>query len=428
MFNVAKWTGGALSEGGGYAAPMARRQMRAKVSGLRPNSCFVVDDDQAVRRVIVNAVEGTGAVCAEVASAGELFKMLAAFVPSLIFLDISLEDSDAIEVIRGLATRKYGGAIQLISGRGERIVSSIHAVGVRHGLNMLPPLMKPCSIKIVREIATAQLKKVDKENIGAAGVVIDLDVALQKNWVEVWYQPKIDLQRKHLAGLEALARVKHPDYGIVLPSEFLVHATRSCLRRLTEHMILSAMQQWRPMKQIGFAPKVAINISVDCLVNVPIAKLIRDHRPTDVNWPGVIFELTEDQVIREIDAIQDVAAQLMIYDVAFSVDDFGAGYSSFQRLKQFAFTEFKLAGSFVQGCSTNEQNAAICRSIIDLAHSFGATVVAKCVETPEDLLELYKMNCDMGQGYLLSRPMPMNELVPFLTSKAYPQRKLAFGD
>ena len=419
MLKVGRWFGAETDDRRHTKQNNRRTQGRMRLTSLRPNSCFVLDNDPAARRLIVNAVESRGAVCTELAAVDELFDALGRFVPSLIFLDISLRDSDAIEAIRGLASRKYSGVIQLISGRSEELVSRVYATGIRRKLKMLPPLTKPCSIREVRQIALDQLKKVDElEDVDVEGVVIDLDLALQRNWVEVWYQPKIDLRYKRLAGMEALARVRHPEYGIVLPAEFSKHASRSCLRRLTEHILVSSIKQWRDIKNIGFTPKMTINVSVDCLLNVPIAKLIREHQPKDGSWAGLILELTEDQAIREIDIIQEVAAQLMIYDVSFAIDDFGAGHFPFERLKQFAFSEVNLDGSFVQGCSENEQNAAICRSMIELAHGFGSIAVAKGVEDPEDLISLYKMGCDMAQGHLLSRPMPMKELLPFLKLKA----------
>ena len=419
MLNVGRWFNADVNA---RRRTNQRRRLspgRMRLTSLRPNSCFVIDNDAAARRTVVNALEGRGAACTELASADELFTELNKFAPSMIFLDISLRDSDAVEALRGLASRKYGGAIQLISGRRTDLISRIYAIGIRRGLKMLPPLAKPCSVRELRQIAADQLNKLDEQDQGDfEDLVVDLDLALQMSWVEVWYQPKIDLRKKCLAGLEALARIRHPDFGIVLPAEFLKHASRPSLRRLTEHVIVSSIGQWREIKRVGFAPKIAINVSADCLVNVDIAKLVREHQPKDGSWCGMIFELKEDQAIRELEIIQEAAAQLMIYDISFSIDDFGSGHFPFERLKQFVFSEVSLDASFVRGCSENEQNAAICRSIIELAHGFRAIAVGKGVEDPEDLIALYRMDCDLAQGHLLSRPMPMDELLPFLRMKA----------
>jgi EAL domain-containing protein (putative c-di-GMP-specific phosphodiesterase class I) len=184
------------------------------------------------------------------------------------------------------------------------------------------------------------------------------------------------------------------------------------------------MRDWSELQQFGVATKMAINVSADCLSGVPIAKLIREHRPHHANWPGLVFELDEQQAAEAIEGLHDVASQLMIYDVSFAVDNFGTGRGSFSRLKRFSFSELKIDANYVQGCSTNQQNAAICRSIVELARTFGAVSVAKSVEVTEDLIELYKMNCDMAQGHLLARPMPLNELIPFLRVKAQRQRYL----
>ncbi|HEV2630809.1 MAG TPA: EAL domain-containing response regulator [Pseudolabrys sp.] len=424
MFKARKWLASALADESVRPKAKWRGATRASGSPLRANSCFIVDDDPGVRRLIANAIASTGAVCIELDSLVAVSDRLLSFVPSLIFLDISLRDSDAIDVIRELSAKKYRGAVQLISGRSEVVVENVHSVGLKHGLNMLSPLAKPCSISAIRGVVTEQLKRIQEEGV-TEGAVVDLDAALQNGWVEVWYQPKIDLKLRRIAGVEALSRVCHPQLGTVLPSEFLLHASRSCLRRLTEHVILTCLREWSDLRGVGYAIKIAINVSGDCLSSVPIPKLIREHRPHHANWPGLVFELDEEQAAEAIDGLHDIASQLMIYDVSFAVDNFGTGRASFPRLKKFAFSELKLDASYVQGCSTNEQNSAICRSIVELAHSFGAAAVAKSVEAKEDLVELYKMNCDMAQGHLLARPMPMNDLIPFLRLKAQRQRLLS---
>ena len=424
MFKAGRWLASALGDDGVRPKPQWRGTTRANGTPLRANSCFIVDTDPAVRKIIANAVASTGAMSIELDSLEAVADRLVSFSPSLIFLDISLRDSDAIDVIMKLSEKKYRGAVQLITGHSELVVGNVHSAGVRHGLNMLVPLSKPYSVSAIRAVVTQQLRRLEEEG-GAEGAVVDLDVALQNGWVEVWYQPKIDLKLRRIVGLEALSRVCHPQFGTVLPSEFVLHASRSCLRRLTEHVMLTCMKDWSELQQFGLATKMAINVSADCLSGVPIARLIREHRPHHANWPGLVFELDEQQAAEAIEGLHDVASQLMIYDVAFAIDNFGTGRGSFSRLKRFAFSELKIDANYVQGCSANHQNATICRSIVELAHSFGAVSVAKSVEATEDLVELYKMNCDMAQGHLLARPMALNGLIPFLRVKAQRHRYLA---
>jgi EAL domain len=108
--------------------------------------------------------------------------------------------------------------------------------------------------------------------------------------------------------------------------------------------------------------------------------------------------------------------QLKIYDILLSIDDFGAGYSSLARLKQLPFAEVKLDTNFVQGCASNPQNAALCKAVFDLAHSFDAVAVAEGIEKPEDLRALYQMGCDLGQGYLLAAPIVFGKFAPDIGS------------
>ena len=105
--------------------------------------------------------------------------------------------------------------------------------------------------------------------------------------------------------------------------------------------------------------------------------------------------------MQEFDAVAEAAVQLRIYDVTLAIDDFGSGYSSFARLKQFPFSELKLDRSYVQNCASDPVNASICQSIVDLARASGAICVAEGIETEADCAALIRMGCNLGQGYLL---------------------------
>lgn len=413
-----------------WERPFTQAPVRRSGTGhhhLRPISCIVVDGDPEARATISRTAKSLGAVTAEFDSVDDLLNCLDDCSPELIFLDVLLRGSDAIEAIRGLSARNFTGAVQLVSGHGEQLLMEIITIGKRHKLQMLPPIGKPCCSQTLRELARAHLRpaaggKGDPSEIRES---VDLDLALRKNWVEVWYQPKIDLRQKSLVGLEALARIRHPQLGITPASNFLRNAKAQSIHRLTEHVITTSLRDWSRMRDAGFIVKLAVNVSADCLTKVPIAKLVREHRPNDSNWPGLMLEITEEQVIRDLDAIQEIATQMKLYGVSFSIDDFGSGYSSFQRLKQFVFSELKLDGSFVQGCAKDMKNASICKAIIDLAHSFGAQAVAECVEDRDDLIALHGMNCDIVQGHLLCHPLPLSELTTTLKQKAVRQRSLA---
>jgi EAL domain-containing protein (putative c-di-GMP-specific phosphodiesterase class I) len=235
--------------------------------------------------------------------------------------------------------------------------------------------------------------------------------------MRVWYQPKIDLQQKILAGCEALARIEHPQHGVLLPGTFLPGADTASLSRLTEHVLLTVLRDCVKFRNVGTSMRPAVNVPVDVLLKFPLAALVRENRPKDGAWKGLIVEVTEDQIVRDVALAQEIATQLKIYDIALAIDDFGAGYSSLSRLKHFPFSELKLDMSFVHGCAINSQNAGLCKAAVDLAHSFGAVAVAEGIEQAADLRALFQMGCDLGQGYLLAPPMSMERLLPILAQR-----------
>lgn len=246
---------------------------------------------------------------------------------------------------------------------------------------------------------------------------ISINEALRKNWLEIWYQPKIDLKRKCLAGAEALARIRHPQYGLVLPGDFLPADEDHGIVELTEHALLATLHNWSIFDQAGFNLQLAINLPVTTLVDLPIARLVQEHRPKAEHWPGLILEVTEDQVVRDLALSQKIADQLKISGITISIDDFGAGYSSFSSLRELAFAELKVHQSFVKNCAADATNAAICQTAIDLAHRFGSKAVAEGIESAADLHALQLMNCDFGQGVLIAPPMPMDRFLDLLRQR-----------
>src|SRR5947208_14497303 len=129
---------------------------------------------------------------------------------------------------------------------------------------------------------------------------IEIEEALRNGWFEMWYQPKIDLKRKCVAGAEALARIRHPKFGVLLPASFLPGVPDDSISRLTEHALIAALRCWTTFDEAGFNLHLAINLPVGNLLKLPIADLVDAHRPKSERWPGIILEVTEDQIVRDL--------------------------------------------------------------------------------------------------------------------------------
>src|SRR3990172_2547892 len=122
---------------------------------------------------------------------------------------------------------------------------------------------------------------------------VAVDEALRNNWLEIWYQPKIDLKRKCLAGAEALARIRHPEGGGLLPGSFLPGVTEGSIARLTEHALVATLRNWSKFDEAGFNLQLAINVPVSALYQLQVPELVEQHRPASDRWPGIIVEVTE---------------------------------------------------------------------------------------------------------------------------------------
>ena len=208
---------------------------------------------------------------------------------------------------------------------------------------------------------------------------VSIAEALRNHWVEVWYQPKIDLKRKCLAGAEALAAPAPPAAWRAGAGQLSRRrSTKPASSSLRSTALVATLCDWTMFDEAGFNLHLAIN--------VPVGVLLRDAdcrrwSPNIVrnpqHGPGSSSKSTEDQIARDIALAKDIAAQLRGSGISIAIDDFGAGYSSFSSLRDLPFAELKIDRSFVRNCATDATNAAICQTAIDLAHRFGSAAVGR---------------------------------------------------
>jgi EAL domain-containing protein (putative c-di-GMP-specific phosphodiesterase class I)/CheY-like chemotaxis protein len=373
---------------------------------------FVVDDEDGICQLIMMTLATMGVEAKKFHSAADAVAALDHELPAIIFLDVALQKSDAIDVIRGLGERGYGGVVQLMSGSNVDLLEDVRRVGARHGLNMRPPLSKPFRADSIRHVVTSAHLAERPPSVGG------LDEALAMGWLELWYQPKIDLNSNAIVGAEGLIRCRHPVHGILSPASFLPGASESSHAALTEHVIITALSDFDDVAKTGMPLHAAVNSSIGALANLQLPALIREHRSSSTDWPGLILEVTESEVVRDVALMHEIATQLRIYGITFAIDDFGEGFSSFARLRDVPFVELKLDRSFVRDSGSDPTNAGICQTIIDLAHNFGALAVAEGLENAADLQAVQRMGCDIGQGFFLARPMPKASFIALLERRA----------
>lgn len=403
------------------AGANADRTPEASGPSSRAPVSFVVEEDGSIRHFLSLILHGAGVDTEEFANAASLARAITKPHPELVFLNIGADTSEAIGAIGMLAQRGYCGFVQLMSSRGPTVLDHVKSVGDQHGLQMLPVLKKPFETTAIVQVMQ-RLKLGHPASIAAR---IEFAEAFKNNWIEFWYQPKIDLRKKRLAGAEAFARARHPQFGILSPAAFMPGATEAELVALAELALVSALKAATNISKLGINLRFAVNISLDALVKLPIADIVHAHRPQIEGWAGLIIDVTEEQVVTELALAAEMAKRLAQVQVKLAIDDFGRGYSSLARLKELPFSELKLDRTFVRDCGTDKVNAPLCKTVIDLAHNFGSAAVAVGIEKASDALALISMGCDIGQGSLLGRPMPEERLTSLLRQRAAGQSRHA---
>ena len=335
-----------------------------------------------------------------------LVEALARRMPDIVFLDVTYETDEVIEVLFALAKAKYASAVQLIFDYGLPLIDCVKHTGQCLGLQMLPPLARPFDDTALTALLEGEGLRLPQE--GASSV--SLDEVMRSGWLEFWYQPKIALARKQIVGIEALARVRHPQRGVLSPGSFLKGAETRVLNTLNERALVSALRTATKIAKMKVvSPRPSVNVSLEALDAIPVRDIIQHHRAGVKNWPGLLFDVTEEQIVRDIPFIRNMISGLADVGVNLAIDDFGSGRLSLPQLRELPFAELKLNRRFVADCGTNPTKAMICKNVIDLVHSIGNVVVAVGVERVDDLYALQRMGCDIGQGFLFGAPMP-NEL------------------
>lgn len=236
----------------------------------------------------------------------------------------------------------------------------------------------------------------------------DLHYALQRQELQLYYQPKVNLRTGKITGAEALLRWQHPKQGMISPDIFIPIAEETGLiESIGEWVMQTACQQLQRWQQAGMPLiKIAINLSVCQFNQAQCHQRIRQIlAETQVNPQWLEIELTESTLIQDIDLAVHRLQDLKSFGLQIAIDDFGTGYSSLSHLYRFPFDILKLDRTFVQNIHINPKNGAIASAIISMAHQLNLKVVAEGVETINELAFLYEHHCDEMQGYLFSRPV-----------------------
>lgn len=237
----------------------------------------------------------------------------------------------------------------------------------------------------------------------------ELHRALEREEFLMYYQPKVDLRNGELTGAEALIRWQHPDRGFIAPAEFIPQAEESGLILPLGAWVIGAVcQQLRRWIDAGLPVlPAAVNVSARQFRQANLAAMLREALLVNRLDPKLIeLEITESSLMENLESAAMTLRELKEIGVKLTLDDFGTGYSSLSYLQRFPVDYVKIDQAFVRDATVNPGDAAICRSIIELAHAFQLRVIGEGVETEGQMNFLRRHHCDELQGYYFSKPIP----------------------
>jgi len=257
----------------------------------------------------------------------------------------------------------------------------------------------------------------DEADENQLNLSIDINNAFKEQQFELYYQPKIDIRSNTIISAEALGRWNHPERGMISPVIFIdALEQHNLINKYTYDAIEVAVENINAWSKNGHNIKIAINISTLTLMAPDFTEQVQSRITNFSVSRRLIFEITESLFLSDQDYVFDTLTQLRSLGIELSIDDFGTGYSSLSRLKRLPVSELKIDQSFIRDMIQSFDDKVIVKSIIDLAHNLGLSVVAEGVETQEVLNHLNKLGCDIAQGYLIAKPMPAAEFEKFLQS------------
>ncbi len=245
----------------------------------------------------------------------------------------------------------------------------------------------------------------------------DLRTAVGNSELMLHYQPRVHFGSGEIEGLEALVRWVHPTWGMLPPDEFISLAEVSGLiQELTQFVIRVAVADAAHLRSVGHDLPVAVNLSVRNLYSPDLVDgILKALAAHDLPSSSLRVELTESEIMDDPSVAMQVLQRLRSEGVEVSIDDFGTGYSSLSYLRDLPIDEIKIDRSFVADITDGDD--VVVRSIIDLGHALGVSVVGEGVETVQQWDHLHRLGCDVAQGYLISRPLPFEELQRFLDDR-----------
>jgi EAL domain-containing protein (putative c-di-GMP-specific phosphodiesterase class I)/CheY-like chemotaxis protein len=371
---------------------------------LPPRVC-VIDGKPHIRKFLAETLEDIGFVAHQCGERSVLPDALTSFGPDLLILGLLIPESDVTQVLRQLGSSRFSGKVMLFGGRASPVLLALQDLGEQLGLAMLPPLRTPFRDSDLHE-ALAEFLPIPP----TPSLPVDVDEALRNKWLEVWYQPKIDLRRMKVRGAEALVRMRHPTLGVVPPAFFIPNDNDPQCRRLSEFVLDRAIADWTYFAQAKSVIEMTIHLPLAVLQHSDFADRMYLQLPDHSAFARLLVELDSLDIGRDPALARQVARQLDIYNIGVSIGDVSSE-PTWAGVGDFPVAELQMEGALISECGSDRERQVACGTVLGLAERLGAQTVAKNIESTMDFRAARDLGFDLGQGFIFAKPMDVHKFV-----------------
>ena len=390
-----------------------------------PLRVLVLEDHPFQRSVAVNMLRGLG--CREVFEASDGAQALALLdligTVDVALCDLQMEGMDGLEFLQRVGASGQVKSVIISSSLSVDLRRAVHQMVALLGLELLGDVGKPLHRQVLADLLASFVDRPVAYRPAAGAVTLASEAAVRQalgqQQLHAWYQPKFNLHTGEVCGVEVLCRWLHPTRGIISAALFMPVLERcGLLDELLFAQVEQALAVQRSARANGFALNMAFNLHTVQLANAELTTTLKTLLARQgACGAGLTFELTESGLLEAPATSLESLVRLRMMGCRLSIDDFGAGFSSLQRLCQLPFNEIKLDADFVRNLAHEPRCRAAISSTLALGETLGMSVVIEGIETDAQRRELLALGCTQGQGYWYARPMSGADLLSWLQQR-----------
>lgn len=390
-----------------------------------PLRVLVLEDHPFQRSVAVNMLRGLG--CREVFEASDGAHALALLdligTVDVALCDLQMEGMDGLEFLQKVGASGQVKSVIISSSLSADLRRAVHQMVALLGLELLGDVGKPLHGQVLAELLDKFVHRPTLPQAPAAVITLASEAAVRQalaaQQLHAWYQPKFNLHTGEVCGVEVLCRWLHPTQGILSPALFMPVLERcGLLDPLLFAQLDQALAVQRSAREQGFALNMAFNLQAVQLASGELTSRLRSLLARHAtSGASLTFELTESGLLEAPATSLETLVRLRMMGCRLSIDDFGAGFSSLQRLCQLPFNEIKLDADFIRNLEHEPRCRAAISSTLALGETLGMSVVIEGIETDAQRRELLALGCTQGQGYWYARPMSGADLLGWLQQR-----------